>query len=300
MAEKSKKTNASKSQVGSTPVISKQETILQSMRTMRTIVDEMSETSPARTAVMTDTTKLKEVVFPNDGGVLTFIDGYEHPYRGFPYFEQVERVNDIKKIARKVFGKVYGAAQGIGKLKLMALLPMMQPLIEGFRYAFWYHTSKYRMKPMRYSQPVRELYKAWNTLGDSEEIREWRDITCLVLEFDNAYRYRFQDVVSELNKEDLKKNPAKEITRMIKLLCERETESDSVAMWKQREKLVYFVLKFSKENLKMVQGVLLAINLDEIMLNVNDRYFCAMRKDYHFGFCLRGEEKCFLGAPQDR
>lgn len=273
---------------------------ISSMRIVNSIIQEMSERSPLRTAKISDTTKLDKVEFPKDGGILTYLKGYKEPYRGFPYFEMVERVNDVKKIGKKVFGKIYHSVQGIGKVKLIFALPMLKPLLAGFRYAFWFHISKYRMKPFRYSQPVRELYRAWNTCGESDEIIELRDLSCMLFEFDNAYRYRYQDIISELDKKALEKNPLKEILRLIDLLISREIEEEIQELWGQRRKLIYFGLKFSQSNLKLIQKLLMALNLNEIRFTKEDRYFCAMRKDYDFGFCLRGEEKCKLGAPQDR
>jgi len=277
-----------------------QKGFISSMRIINTIIREMSEESPARTAKIGDTTGLSKVEFPEKGGILTYLKGYEQPYRGFPYFEMVERVNDVKKISKKIFGKIYHNTKGIRKLKLLLILPLANPLLSGFRYAFWFHIKKFRMKSVRYSQAVREIYRAFTALGESEEVTEWRDLMCMILEFDNAYRYRFQDVVSEMNKDALAKKPLKEIRRLLDLIIEREVEDDLRDRWIQMRDFGCSVLRFMPKITDLFQRFLLEINLEEIGLSKEDRYFCAMRSDYNFGFCLREEEKCKLGAPQDR
>ena len=37
-----------------------------------------------------------------------------------------------------------------------------------------------------------------------EKWEKIRDLVCLILEFDNAYRFRFQDVLSEIRLEEIK------------------------------------------------------------------------------------------------
>lgn len=274
---------------------------MQNLRTIKQIQNVMLEKREERVIdAKKEKTSLEKVVFPKGGGILTYLRGYKEPYRGFPYFEMVERVDDIKKISKKVFSRIYHDTKGIKRLKLLFLFPMLRTIINGFRYALWFHTSKFKMRIKRYSQPMREIYRVWNTLGDSEEIKEWRDIVCMILEFDNAYRYRVQDILSELNKETLKKNPLKEILRLMDLLIERELEEGVQNKWKEMRDLGGFYLRIARGLLSMVQEFLLEINLEEVKFSKEDLYFCVMRTDYDFGFCLRGERKCKLGAPEKR
>lgn len=66
-----------------------------------------------------------------------------------------------------------------------------------------------------YQQPVRALY-------DVIPNEQLRDIFCAVLEYDDAYRYRFQDVVGELNKENFENHPFKETMRLVKIYGSRQ------------------------------------------------------------------------------
>src|SRR3990167_5025863 len=89
-----------------------------------------------------------------------------------------------------------------------------------------------------------------------------------IWEFDNSYRFRGQDVFSELNKEALRENPRKEIVRLFKLglsreragLSEKDKEAlraegaeffDTNAKWKLLIRVLSVALLFSKDLLSV-------------------------------------------------
>jgi hypothetical protein len=69
--------------------------------------------------------------------------------------------------------------------------------------------------PHKYSRPIRELHRAFTAIrsreGEPEMKAKWtemRDIICLFLEFDDAYRFRFMELMLEYDKEQAKFTPA--------------------------------------------------------------------------------------------
>jgi len=147
--------------------------------------------------------KIERVVFPKEGGVLTYIQGHPYPYRGFPLRSVVEKIGFIKAMI-PALGEIFRL---IPKWKLPLCKDAVFKIVKG---AF-YLLEKDRLKPDKYSQPVREIYRLFNLLIErevyEEKKKQWqqlRDITCMILEFDSSYRLRVQDVLSELNIDEIK------------------------------------------------------------------------------------------------
>jgi len=124
--------------------------------------------------------KVEKVVFPEEGGVLTFLEGHEKPFPGFPHERMVGKIALIKSL-------------------IPAILKGVNNLI-----------FKDQIKPERYSRPVREIYRLFNLLIEREKSeahkKRWeiiRNATCSILEFDNSYRFRLQDVLKEIKIEEI-------------------------------------------------------------------------------------------------
>ena len=69
---------------------------------------------------------------------------------------------------------------------------------------------KYKMNPMKYTRSVREIYRLFSVMIDREQQdgmkdkwRKLRDIVCLILEYDNSYRFRLQDILKEMKMEEM-------------------------------------------------------------------------------------------------
>jgi len=146
------------------------------------------------------------------------------------------------------------------------------------------------MRTNRYSQFVQELHRAfsvsWN--DESERISELRkmlrDIECMILEFDNAYRFRAQDLIPEINKHNLRKNPVKEINRLLDIWIEREVKEEVKDSWRLLKLFTSYYLRFDKELLNLFVRVLLELDIEKCRLTTEDKYFSVPRKDYNFAF----------------
>ncbi len=122
-----------------------------------------------------------------------------------------------------------------------------------------------------YQQPVRALY-------DVIPNEQLRDIFCAVLEYDDAYRYRFQDIVSELNKEHFDKHPFKETMRLIRIYDSRQPQTDE-----QRKKgttfkalftavtfSVFTYLFFHPNKMKQLKSMVRNLDIEAIRMNKSD------------------------------
>ena len=186
--------------------------------------------------------EIERVAFPPEGGVYTFYKGNKLPSRGFPYDETVEAVDDCKKI---VMAFVYSFYNILKKpLSGMLFLFFFRKQIQEIFLRVPTITSKRLRgvlnKPTMYSPAIREVYRVLSDMSEIENgtvppggwklsdttlksvMPDIRDVVCMSLDNDDAYRYRFQDIMVEMDKVALKKNTRKEILRLLGIVEKRE------------------------------------------------------------------------------
>src|SRR3990167_2401222 len=211
----------------------------QNLRIMQTIVHDMKEIPELPSEKPKDTQSLNRVEYPDEGGILTYLGENIYPYRGFPFAEFVERIDLTKKLSRGFLSGLYHELKG-NTLKLVLLLPALwvfKKFVHSAIYAFYRIVERSRIKPGMYCQAIRELHRAFTDDSYTEDgkTRQLRhrlgDLLCMVLEFDNAYRFRFQDVIAHLDKPNLKKNPVKELIRLLGIMQSQENGQDINDTW---------------------------------------------------------------------
>lgn len=268
---------------------------IQNTQMMRQIVQEMKEVPELPSEIPTDVHGLLRVEFPDNGGIHTYMEGYDEPYRGFPFAEFVDKIDTLKKIFRGALSSLYHSFKVRPKVQLALLIVtpwILNDIIDGALYSAHRVISRFLIKPLRYSEPVREIHRACSIqfYGESEQTREGRkivkDILCMLLENDNAYRFRFQDVLVELNKDALSKrqNPSRELVRLLKLMQSREKLQEIKDTWKLIIIFLPVYLFFNRTVRKQVRAVLRELDLAKIKLSKEDEHFCKPRVDYQFRF----------------
>ncbi len=240
-----------------------------------------------------DVEPLKQVVFGDEGGVLTYMGEHPYPYKGFPWGDVVEKMDIVKKVSKGILGGFYHSTNKRSWLQKIFLLPCMwifKDLIYAEVYAFHRFVGRFRLKPLRYCTAIRELHRAYSyeQPGEDPQTRDlrlkFRDLLCMHLEYDNAYRYRFQDLFPELNKDLLVKNPIKELTRMFDIAIEREILQEIKDTWTLTKLYLNYYLRFDKRVRKSLVGVLCQIDPELIKLDDGDKHFCEKRVDYKFKY----------------
>lgn len=266
------------------------------MAIMAQISAQMKEVPilPSEIPPENDRNALQRVEFPEEGGVLTYMEGYELPYRGFPLAEIVEKIDVMKKLAKASLSGLYHALKD-RRLMLIVLFPaifVFRDLIYSGVYTFYRLIERFKLKSVRMSRCMRELHRAFSADRPREgekmtTLRTMlRDVICNVLEFDNAYRFRAQDIFAEIDSIALKRSPVKELTRLLTLMQSRETTQEIRDTWKLARMFVSLYLRFDRKLLRMIVDVLSSINIEQFKLTPEDIQFCVKRKDYVFG-CMQ-------------
>lgn len=248
---------------------------------MLAVAREMKEVPELPSEAPKDVSALLKVEFPPEGGALTYIEGHEEPYKGYPFYEFVDKIDTLKKMGRGTLSYLFHALKKKSKLQLatVLLVPWLFSALAGAAvYAAHRVVVRFRFKSHRYCTAMREL---WRAFGKNERLR---DIVCMVLENDNAYRYRFQDIIVELDKVSLRKNPGREIVRLLNVLQSRETHEDLVDTWTLLKTFIPPFLFINRRIRSEVVRVLTDLDLEKVALSKEDKWYATPRKDYVCGF----------------
>lgn len=187
---------------------------------------------------------LLRVEYPISGGIFRVLQGFHYLQKTFPTPEAVWCNNVVKKQIKAYFNllstpKILFAAipfvfyswkkkvEVLGKSLDQVSVPME------YVYSCYPGFPSFILLKKHFCPVARELgsfaYRFLSSLGIPEEVcRRWENIISCVMEYDNAYRFRLEDIFSITTLEKLSHPP--EITRLAGILKEREGEAPDVAI----------------------------------------------------------------------
>lgn len=272
-----------------------QEAYIQNMVAMNNIIAHMKEIPVLPSEQPKDVHALQKVEFPEEGGILTYMEGYDQPYRGFPFAEFVDKIDIIKKNSRAVLSGLYHSLKNRNIFTLLTLLPSVwvaKDIVWTGVYAFYRMIERFKIKPIMYSGGIRELHRAFSvpvegeSIGGMEKRLMLRDLVCMVFEFDNAYRFRVQDLLVEIDKYSFNNNPRKELLRILDLAQEREIQQDIKDTHSLIKMAVKYYLLFDRKLLKIIKSTIIHLDYKKFGLSIEDKFYCRPRKDYKFRFMV--------------
>jgi len=231
---------------------------------------------------------ITRVLFPPEGGVFTEFENMTHPCKGFCYGETVETVDEVKKT---MMAFLTGFFDSFSKSKIRTLLfailfrKQFEAMAGRLLVQLDYRMRRVRQKPERYCICAREFYRAFSKLATwypelEKEINSFRNIWCMMLEYDDAYRYTFQDVLVEFDKDAARKDTVKEVKKIIDLIIERDNRGLFIKFSQVRK--VLFLLNFDKKTNQMVERFLLELDLSKMKMDEDDKYHAQFKEDYNW------------------
>lgn len=116
---------------------------------------------------------------------------------------------------------------------------------------------------------------------DYEIAKKFSIIFGTILEYDNAYRYRLEDIFTETSKEELSHNPRREIKRLLSIYLKREKDTGVAYKHKMIFQLMSLplLLPMVKSSLRKA---LTNCEFNRLQFDEADRYWCRNRFDYDF------------------
>lgn len=134
----------------------------------------------------------------------------------------------------------------------------------------------------------------WVTMKDNHQSYVWSITRAIatIFEYDDAYRYRIEDIASETTKEALMKNPRKEIKRLTEIFMQRE-KTHATDMIGRISWLLSLLLVHPRIKKAFITAVS-KLNLKRLQLDNADRYHVLIRADYDFtGLSLEDRKRIY-------
>lgn len=185
-------------------------------------------------------------------GILVYLKGHPYPFKGLPTVPAIDGVNRVKRLIKDTLRHPW---------KIVSFIALSYPHI---------HT----LEPQFMTPCAREvLYMLW-PLNKKLAV-----IVSHVLEYDGAYRFRFQDSMSEVTKEELLRYPHATLLKLIELNRQRDYTivSRKIAMLIPFTYLVCLPLFRG-----MYKRMIMNCNLPALQFDDNDRYWASLKKDYNY------------------
>lgn len=221
----------------------------------------------------------QEFSFPEKGGMLAHYQGRPVPNKGMTYSQATETNNVMKRI-------VIGLA--------MCFRPTLHP-IRNFLFQFKrladYLYNPHYLHTRYYNDCSRELmqfiFALCRRMGFGFDLSYgFARIPAQVLEGDNGYRFRVEDIASMTTKEKLLAHPRKELKQMEQLYLERELNVHGVNEVSGRVKMVFRLLRWLlliPKFKKAFRFALVDSEFENFQLDSIDSYWANRFNDYNYG-----------------
>lgn len=206
-----------------------------------------------------------------DGTIRLYLNGEKYPVRIYPDQNAVLIVSAIKRMIPLILGNI--RKQNISAIITLIALKMNFNVILGWLENLFF-LYDILLKEEHWSQPIKEVRRVLKGKVDSRII----DGISLVLEFDSAYRFIFQDIAAEIDRTNLEMRPRKEVLRLMDIAIARANGGD-VDKFRNIKKILSLLL-YGKLA-KIVQEVAKEVNLDELKPSPEDTYWMYYLKTYN-------------------
>ncbi len=245
---------------------------MESMNNINYILEQMTQSVDPEYILggIGDIWTLKEVKLPKEGGVLSYYEEHTFPKKGFPVERVVDKVNIVKKVAMTML-YTFSKSKIILVITVLFFHKDMIRVYTEFLQKLNSLIGYTKLKPFRYCLAMRSMYSAFE-----EEDHMLRDIVCMIFEFDDAYRYRLQDILGELDKEKLVANPRKELSRLMALAEYRDTDDRLQGMFNRARKAL-IILSLSKKVREKVVTFFLKLDTEAVKMQEDDLYFAKLK-----------------------
>lgn len=223
-----------------------------------------------------------KIEFPEEGGTLTYCYGYKYPFKGLPLQKYVEILVSIKRMFMESL-RLFRHKAMIPFISLLVIIPNRKKVLD-LIFDFYINIASHSftnciLEPKKYCDSVREIYRTFEVISQTEKTKKVRDIVCTLIEYDNAYRYRLQDAAQEFDKDRFFINGKKELDRVLDIMILREKNEGMKDKWRLFKRYLPFALKIiNKDFLNFIKE----IDLTKLYIDESDRYFMSMKSDYNY------------------
>lgn len=195
---------------------------------------------------------IERIEAPPEGGIYVYHKGVPFPQKGWPTPHALQAIYSPKRAFISLI-KFLASKDLIAVYLILGLLPkklkikLFQRFISIFNDFAGLTMGSYYLEDKLYMIPVKALMKLGKTflieIGIEEKSADqFAENFGMFIEYDTAYRWRLQDILSETTAEKMKRDPAGEITRLIGLLAERDGSGHVIDSFKSVGKLITILM----------------------------------------------------------
>jgi hypothetical protein len=170
--------------------------------------------------------------FPPEGGILYFGPKTIYPFKGVSFPPATDNVAIFKRMILTYLARFKNP------LEFFFIKRTIRETDELGNVAL----RRYYLKPNLYVRCAREVYRIVMLLVNNEY---WANNAAMIIQWDTAYRHRWQYIMGFYDKEQMLKHPRKEINRLLDIGIGMENES-SAFKWKRVKLLVNILLCFPR------------------------------------------------------
>jgi len=216
--------------------------------------------------------------FDWNGALKTNIKDAMFPYKSYVSDEIMWATNMVKSNFMEALKLLTRPQYLPGTLYTLFRQKELEKTIQSFNQQSWRVISPYILKDQHLSNFAKELHWCIFTflyeLGITEEHADrFATIVSHLIEYDNAYRFRIQDLFSEVTK-----LTPKEIKRLARISKERDSEgvSKKITTIATIISLGLWIPKVKRAFNKVAEGV----TIENLYYETDDIYWVALREDY--------------------
>jgi|ERR1035437_2455207 hypothetical protein len=231
--------------------------------------------------------RLVKVEYPLYEGILVFTEGSMHPFKGFPA-DPMDwmHLDNAKRLFIESMRMFKSWQFALGFLLTWNKIKYIESLMRSYN-DITFKGMRYLFIKKEYKTPVAceintMLYRFLIYIEIEKEVaKNFAAIFAHFIEYDNAYRYRLQDIMSETTPKLLLCEPIYEIDRLMLLMGQR----DSPGVYEKFRAVKYvfsFLLLFPKYR-NAFRYMIEESNFGELQYTPADRYWSYLRTDYKFG-----------------
>jgi hypothetical protein len=218
----------------------------------------------------------EEVIKPEEGGTLTRFYGCSYLYKGEIDNDTIDRLAPVKR-------SIIATISLLASYPFILFVPFLliwkdRVLKESIRWIVRIYRAdaiKKQLPDIRFNVAEREVIRVFRLFADrvkdsyyKNEIIDLGYLVAMILQFDSAYRFTFQDAFS------------KDIRTFIKTLLERENGIRIKWVWVS---VVLNVLLLSRKIRRFIREFLNEFDERKIWLDEADWYYCLRRNRYNYG-----------------
>lgn len=243
---------------------------------------------PAKQVVREMTTYLFDhMEYPESGGMLAWFRDCPFPAKGMPFPQAIHACNGVKRFWKRGLDALVSrnmALPLLGFLLSRKKSVIIESWLDAYADSATFILEPFFLDPIRYAECPLEirifLINFLTELGISQEVtKKFSEVFSTLIQYDDAYRLRVEDVMSESTKENMLKNPAKEMERILAILSDREPHqgnTDKFSKIATMLKFLFIVPKFKKSFKNAIEKS----HFENFQLDDADRYHLMLREDY--------------------